>query len=525
MRLDISEDRLAELFPAFLIVDRVGSILTLGPSLARQMPELTQGAKLAEHFAFADPVAYSDFPQLALTGTLLELKSFDDRIHLSGSLLAVEANYLLAVRHLPPRFSLKANMLQMSDFGPDDPSVPGMLLVGLQQAMIEDSREVALELGRERQKSAELFDRFSRIAGYMAHDFNNLLSIIQLNADRITITSGSDPRNRRLAEIIAESAGRCAEVCRSLMTLSHQRQDSRVLLEPDKLVRDNSEFFQTIVGTKIRIEYSLNTKGRMVKVSRIGLLNSLINLIVNARDAMAEGGLLKISTGLGGSVKELPSDHITFDISDSGHGMSDDVLANAFKPLFSSKRTGNGMGLASVLEFVKEMGGEVWLDSKPGRGTSCHMYLPEAFLPADKNVIAATTARSVRGMVDPGPSRIILVEDEPYALEALAELLGLRGYEVVPCANAEEARSALAAGKFQLLISDVVLCDGSGIMLANEACKITSDMRVILMSGYVPMFETMQADWQFVRKPLNFSLLCDMAASALNPFPTGPEVR
>lgn len=515
MLLEIDEEQLAGLFPAFLLVDSEGSILACGPSLTRQMPRLIPGARLSDHFGFASAVDISNFPQAVSSGTPLELKSHDDRVQLNGSLLTVEPNYLLAVRHMPPRFSLKANQLQMSDFGPDDPSVAGMLLVGLQQAMIEDSREIALELGRERQRSAELLDRFSRIAGYMAHDFNNLLSIIRLNADRITGTAGLGSRTKRLAEMITETALRGSEISGSLMTLSHQRQDTRIVLEPDKLIRDNSAFFQTIVGSRVKMEFSLNTGGRMIEVSRIGLLNSLINLIVNARDAMTTGGQLQISTLLG-TARDTPAyDYIEIIVSDSGHGMSEDILANAFKPMFSNKPTGNGMGLGSVLEFVNAMGGNVQLVSSPGNGTSCHIYIPETNLPVEFSLEPALPAQSNTAPGNRRAPRIILVEDEPFALEALAELLEEQGYEVKPCATAGEARAALDAGNVQLLLSDVLLPDESGTHLAAQACATNPGLRVILMSGYIPEFETLEEDWQFIRKPLDPIRLGEMVAAAL----------
>lgn len=515
MLLDIDEERLAGLFPAFLHVDGEGSILAYGPSIARQMSGLMLGSKFDDHFSISGAVDIADFAELARTGALLELKSHDNRVILSGSLLTLEPGYLLALRHSPPSFSLMSNELQISDFGPDDPSVAGMLLVGLQQAMIEESREIALELGIERQRSMEMYDRFSRVSSYMAHDFNNLLSIIQLNADRIAVAAGSSSRTKRLAEMITETTQRGSEITSSLMTLSHQRQDSRIVLELDKLIRDNFSFFQTIVGTRIKIEYTLNAGGKLVEVNRIGLLNSMINLIVNARDAMAGSGLLQISTLAGTVGKPLPCDHIAIVIRDSGQGMTEDILTNAFKPMFSNKPTGNGMGLASVLEFVNAMGGEVQLESAPGKGTSCFIYLPETkqsaeMLPRHESVVDRDTTKGCRNA-----SRIVLVEDEPFALEALIELLEAQGYEVEPCANAEEARAALATSNAQVLLSDVVLPDDSGIHLANQACTTAPDLRVILMSGYVPEFETFHAEWQFIRKPLDCNHLCEMIASAL----------
>lgn len=162
-----------------------------------------------------------------------------------------------------------------------------------------------------------------------------------------------------------------------------------------------------------------------------------------------------------------------------------------------------------------EMGGGIRLVSKSGQGTTCHLCFPEVRLPADSSISVISSANSVADMKRETPSRIVLVEDEPYALEALTELLESQGYEVIPCSSAKEARSAFATEKIQLLISDVILADDSGILLAKQACKNAPDMRIILMSGYVPKSEALQKDWQFIRKPIDFSGLCDMITSAL----------
>lgn len=536
MRLEIGSDRLAELFPAYILVDCTGSILACGPSLARQMPQLTAGSLLTDHFSCGGAADCASFPELSRAGTRLELRSHDARIFLTGSLLDTAPNYLLAVRHLPPRFSLKANDLQMSDFGPDDPTVAGMLLVGLQQAMLEDSLEIARELGRERQRSAELFHHFSRVAGYMAHDFNNLLSIIQLNSNRIAGEATSTAQTKRLAKMICETTERGSEISHSLMTLSHQRQDARTILEPDKIVINNLQFFKTIVGPRVKIELSLNAAGRLVEVSRIGLINSLINLIVNARDAMPDGGSILISTDVRSNTERSASEHggaadtivscnqIVIVVSDSGSGMSDEVLANAFKPLFSSKTGGNGLGLSSVLEFAREMGGDARLDSSPGVGTSCSIFLPLSDAASETPKVETNGLGVASKKNGRKPARIVLVEDEPYALEALTELLAAQGVEVAPCSTAEEARAAIAAGGCQILLSDVVLADESGVALARHACEFVPNVSVILMSGYVPSSETLDESWQFIRKPLDSEILSNMVAAALTSFSKGPNV-
>lgn len=526
IRLDIDDDRLGALFPAFMRVDRDGVIVAAGPALRRHVPDLVCPARLTDHFLFESGSDVSQLDKLARGGQLLQVVARQAHIRLSGSVLRVAGGYLLAMRHVPSQFSLGADNLQMSDFGPEDPMVPGLLLVGMQKALLEESRLTASELAIERQRCLDLLQRISRIAGFMAHDFNNFLSIIRLNADRI---GPDDPaRNRRLAGIISETAERASEITRSLMTLSRQRFETRLPLEPDRLILENLAFFKTLVGARVTVELELGGEGRLVETSRVGLLNSVLNLLINARDAMPEGGTVRIVTAIrhvalspeGRTPDAGPRDYFSIVISDSGAGMAPEVLARAFEPLFSTKPHGNGIGLASVLDFAREMGGEASIESRPQQGTSLYIYLPVADAIA---IPAAVPEVPPADSVMPGERpRVLLVEDEPYALEALAEMLEEMGLDVTACGSGEEAREALGKGPFRLLLSDIVLAAESGLELADEACKRLPGLDVILMSGYVPSGEVMRDTWHFIRKPLDIQTLQGMIKDLLGPGARGP---
>lgn len=521
--IEIDNARLGQLFPAFILIDPQGSIAALGPSLLRHFPGITPGSQLADHFKLDDGFDEARLADLAASGDLLQLVCRTGTLRLSGSVVATGSGYLLAVRHLPSQFALLSETLQMSDFGPDDPIVPGMLLVGLQKAMLEESQANALDLARERQRSINLLDRFSRVAGFMAHDFNNFLSIIRLNADRIAGSPNEGARNGRLARIITEMAERGSEITRSLMTLSRQRYDTRLPIVIDDLIRENYAFLKTIVGTKAQLELALEAPARAVETSRVAVLNCIMNLLINARDAMPDGGTITISTAIRqAALQQAPSparDHIALVVRDSGVGMEGEVLSRAFEPLFSTKATGNGIGLASVLDFARELGGDACLDSRPGEGATVYMYLPAAPLARDEAPAAPAAAVSSQAM-----PRVLLVEDEPYALEALAEVLESLDFDVVPCLDAGEARRALAESDFDLLLSDIVLGGESGIDLAHAALADRPALSVILMSGYVPDTEAIPPEWQFIRKPIDSSLLQDMALRVLRPQTRGRPV-
>lgn len=519
MRVDLSLERLEKLFPGFIIIDAEYHLRAFGPSLARQVPAMQVGALMSDHFRGVRPMGAGTLAEMAESGDLLQVMSHDGRVRLSGSVLRGDGDWLLALRNVPSDFTMDSHDLQISDFGHDDPVVAGLMLFALQRAMLEDSQEIALNLARERQRSMDLLERISRISGFMAHDFNNFLSIIRLNADRIASAAGSDSRINRLAGIIREMTDRGSDITRSLMTLSRQRHDSRLPLQVDQLLSDNAAFFQTLVGGGVVLEFDLSAGEAIVEVSRVGLLNCVINLLLNARDAMPDGGAVLIATGLrrapmpGAPDSEL-TDCIAIVVTDTGHGMAADVLARAFEPLFSTKAHGNGLGLASVIEFAHEMGGDACIDSAPGEGTTVYLYIPVAA--AASCQAPASIPGHDHARADKDKPAVIVVEDEPYALEALTELLEAFDLQVLPCVSVAEAKAALtSATNVRLLLSDILLGAESGVDLARSACDAVPDLRVILMSGYVPESETIRADWQFVRKPMDTSLLTDMIGRAL----------
>ncbi len=505
--LQLDFDRLFSLFPAGLVFDQVGQVQRTGPSLAAHLPGLAAGALVHEHFRFC--VAGEDLPFELAAGSLdpVDLISLDGAVRLSGMIIVMPDGWFAAVRHMPWQFTLAHNTLQMSDFGPDDPAVAGMMLVGLQKAMLEEAQEAALELTRERQRSEVLLERISRVAGFMAHDFNNFLSIIRLNTQRILDDEHCVPRIARLVGIINETAARGSEISRSLMTLSRQRYDSGVPLDIDRLLQDHLGFMRTVVGRSIEVELQLGGQGRQVVASRVAMLNCIINSLINARDAMPQGGQVMIATdvrsaALGDAEKR---DYVAIKISDSGHGMAAEVLSQAFEPMFSTKPHGNGFGLASILDFAQEMGGDACIESEPGAGTSLHMYLPAL---ADSGALQSPSQLPRSGAVLGGDTRtrVLLVEDEPYALEALSEMLEEWGLNVTACISADAAYRALDAAdsdQYQILLCDVLLGNDNGVDLARRACYIIPHIRIVLMSGYVPDNKEIEKNWNFIRKPLD----------------------
>lgn len=515
MAVELDAAVLDHLYPAHLIVDHHGMILSTGPSISRQDVAILPGTRLADHFRSNGAGGVVELDRFARQHDMLQLRSHAGVMVLSGSVVAIADGYLLAMANMPAALSIDHSGLQMSDFGPADPIVPALMLVGLQQAMLEESRATAEELTQERLKSVNLLDRISRVSGYMAHDFNNLLSIISLNATRLAKSRDLAAPQQRLAGIIAQTAERGSEISRALMSLSSQRHDSRLPLAVDALIHANAAFLSTIAGSRISLRYDLQSHAAIAEVSRNGLMSSLLNVVINARDAMPGGGEITITTRIVAremdSATGSPFDHIAIYVADTGTGMDEAVLRRAFEPFFSTKDSNSGMGLAAVMDFLRDMGGHATIESQPGDGTTVHLYLPVS----DRADVSATPTDNASPQGTQAATRVLVVEDEPYALEALTEMLEDDGHIVTAAPSAVMAMELLAQDQPDIILSDVVMPDVSGLELAQWASRHCPQSPIILMSGYVPNKNEMQPDWLFIRKPIETDLLRELVREAL----------
>jgi CheY-like chemotaxis protein len=289
----------------------------------------------------------------------------------------------------------------------------------------------------------------------------------------------------------------------------------------DDLIRENDTFLHSVVGSGISFDIDLQAATAGSVISYNGLLNCIINLLINAREAMPHGGRISLSTSItrgpatskSDSGDTEPSAYIAICVADSGSGMSEALLSRAFEPLFSSKPRGTGLGLASVRDFAMEMGGDVWLESQVGEGTTVHLHLPLAN-PSAETQMAPECEQSADAPAI-GTRHILLVEDEPYALEALAEMLEAEGYVVTPCASGEQAMHALEQQAYHLLLTDIVMPGQPGTEIARQAKLSQPSIKTILMSGYVPDSASLEPGWMFIRKPMDSDELLRLVASAV----------
>ena len=528
MQIEIPPDQMAFLFPAYMIVDKQLVLQEIAPSLTDcDCPPLV-GHNLLEYFRLPDqatdiPSAIAMVAAIAKRMDYLQLFCMTAPYALAGTAIRLVDGYLLAVNRLPT-----ASPVAEADAAaaPSDASMPALKLVSIQKVLLEEARQTAADLVAERQRSEDMLTRFRQVAGYMAHDFNNLLSVVRLNVDVLLKQKGLSQKVSSRLKIMAEVAERGSEITHSLMTLSRQKHDTCPPLDVDDHIESNRAFFATSVGAHHKIAFDLGAHGAFAEVGRTDLTNCLLNLVINARDAMPDDGMVTISTALvaappddGVTMETPPSGQfIDIEIRDTGHGMSEEVIARAFEPFFSTKQHGTGVGLASVREFARAMGGDVSCDSVIDEGTTIHVYLPRCDAPLAASAVPAldVAATQVSPAVWSGQGlRILLVEDEIHALAALTELLEEEGFAVTPATDYDQAMAALADQSFDLLLADVVLPHSNGISLAGHASEIQPDLRVIMMSGYAPNASEMSPDWLFLRKPLDLAKLLEMIRTAL----------
>jgi len=352
-------------------------------------------------------------------------------------------------------------------------------------------RDVTAHRSLERQLAqAQKMEAIGRLAGGMAHDFNNVLSVIVSYANFVKqgLVEGSDVYND-IDQVLA-AVDRAAQLTRQLLSISKSRAASYRPLQLNEIVESLQKMLTRVIGDDIAVETSLAPSLALVKADPSQLEQVLLNLAVNARDAMPEGGTLTFRTS---NVKLGPAhssglgagSYVMLEVSDTGTGMEPNVLKQVFEPFFTTKDVGKGtgLGLASVYGIVRQSGGHVDLQSEVGSGT-CFRIL----LPATDDV--AAEPRAPRSSTAPPPPltsiNVLLVEDDDAVRKVTSRILRARGYHVLEARSPSEAL-AIHEGTtdtIHLLLTDLTLPEVSGLALARRLAPSNPAMRVLFMSGY-----------------------------------------
>jgi PAS domain S-box-containing protein len=379
-------------------------------------------------------------------------------------------------------------------------------------------------------RQAQKMEAVGQLAGGIAHDFNNLLGVILAQGEMIrrSLPEGH-PSRARVAEV-AEAAERAAGLTRQLLAFGRRQVLSPDVLDLNELVSGVERMLRRLLPETIEIVVSLQPGLGRVRADRGQFEQVLLNLSLNARDAMATGGRLVVTT----ADVELdepqarvrpdlaPGQYVALGIEDTGSGMDAATLSRVFEPFFTTKPEGRGtgLGLAMVYGIVKQSGGHVVAYSEPGHGTAFRIYLPRV----DQRLSPATRAEG--GTARGGAETVLVVEDQPALRQLVAEILGAAGYRVLAEASAEEARARARAepGQIQLVVTDVVLPRQDGPALVRELRGDRPGLRAILMSGYAPhtteALERLGRGVRYLQKPFTMDALLRAAREILD---SGPD--
>jgi len=361
----------------------------------------------------------------------------------------------------------------------------------------------------EQLTQARKMEAVGQLTGGVAHDFNNLLTVVLGNIDMMARKSEDDERRARRIDAVRQAAERGRDLTRQLLAFSRRQHLQPVSLNVNALIRDFSPLMRQAVGEAVTLDLTLADEALWAHVDPTQLETALLNLAVNARDAMPSGGTLAIATRQEG-------DHVLIRVSDTGVGMSPEVRARVFEPFFTTKEVGkgSGLGLSQVYGFVRQSEGEVVLETAPGQGTVFSLKLPAS--EAAEAVVAEPAQTAVVG----GDERLLVVEDDPTVLTLTLDMLSGLGYHVTTATNAGEALAIIHSGvEIDLLFTDVVMPGGvSGVSLARTASELRPHLRVLLTSGFVGEGAVLETDeFPLLDKPYETRQLAAKLRQLLGP--------
>jgi PAS domain S-box-containing protein len=339
-------------------------------------------------------------------------------------------------------------------------------------------------------RQAQKMEAIGRLAGGIAHDFNNLLMVIQSCTEMLQDGLPAHDGLRRNTQEIMKAAERAASLTRQMLAFSRKQILSPVVLDLNAVIGEAAKMIKRLIGEDIEFRVSAVGSLWAIKADSDQIVQVLMNLCVNARDAMPQGGTLTIATG-DATVKEggvigqpyvPPGDYVRLSVTDTGTGMSKEIQEHIFDPFFTTKEVskGTGLGLATVYGIVKQSGGYVWFDSEVGQGTCFTIYLPRV-----KGTVASEmSAKSEKG--PRGRETLLVTEDEEALRESICDYLRNLGYTVLGASSGREALSVASQheGHIDLLITDLVMPKMSGRELSQMLGSLRPDMKTICMSGY-----------------------------------------
>jgi signal transduction histidine kinase/CheY-like chemotaxis protein len=342
--------------------------------------------------------------------------------------------------------------------------------VEAERAAVERRREAALAEARR-------LESIGRLAGGIAHDFNNLLTVVATNAALLRGAAGGSTSEIELA------AQRGAELVHQLLAYSRRQVVEPRLLSLATVVEGIEPMIERLVGSDVELSVELDAGVWPVRADPVQVEQVVVNLVSNARDAMPEGGRLRIAVY--NEHSPAGTEQVVLQVADSGAGMDPSTLTRVFEPFFTTKPAGKGtgLGLATVEGIVKQSGGDIAVTSAPGRGTEFLIRFPRA--PGE---LAAAVAGEPAVKVEPAARQVLLVEDDVAVARAVTQLLAAGGFEVTVAHDPEEARGLFGRhhGRIDVLVTDVTMPKESGLSLAAGLRQLEPTLPVVLLSGRPP---------------------------------------
>ena len=370
---------------------------------------------------------------------------------------------------------------------------------------ITDSKQA-----EERLRQAQKLESIGRLAGGLAHDYNNLMSIILLHADSALEELSSGESAVDSVAAIRDAAEKAVTLGQQLMAFSSKQVLQTEVLNLNSVTADTKKLVQRLIGEDVTVTFNPGSGLCLVKADRGQLVQIIMNLAVNSRDAMPQGGAFIIETAnveFDESEARLnpearPGPYVMLVVRDTGHGMDMATQARIFEPFFTTKAIGRGtgLGLSVVYGIVRQSGGFITVSSELGHGTEFRIYLP-AVLEIPKPIL-----QSEHGPVRGGSETILLVEDEPALQQKICEVMEHAGYQVLVAGDGDEGfRLAIEdARQIHLLLTDVVMPNMSGPRLAERLRTTRPDTKTLYMSGYPDMgegSEALRSQPNFIPKP------------------------
>ncbi|MBA3834283.1 MAG: response regulator [Sphingomonas sp.] len=372
-------------------------------------------------------------------------------------------------------------------------------------------------------RQVQKMEAVGQLTGGIAHDFNNMLAVVVGGVD-LARRRLNGPRREVMAHLnnAMEGATRAAALTRRLLSFARSEPLLPERVDPAELVGGMSDLLDRTLGERIHVDVDAAPESWPVYVDSHQLENALVNLAVNARDAMDGSGRLRISTAnvtvAANEVGDIqPGDYVRISVTDTGCGMSPEVLDRAFEPFFTTKAVGKGtgLGLSQIFGFAHQSGGEVGIESQLGKGTTVSLYLPKSSAETPVRLHPAAHRMGEDERV-PG-ARILVVEDDPRVRTSTVEALQDLDYDPVSCSSGEEAIRLFDAERFDLVVSDVIMPEMTGPELIRTLKGKRQDFAVLFVTGYVGDGDSENlVGYELLRKPFTVGALASAVATSLS---------